>query len=86
MMTDAVGTFETVFLTPEETAERLRSVGNSLIFCHAHPDGDTLGAAYGLRAILTMLGKRAYCVRRWIPFLPIFIRKPAFPSISRLPR
>ncbi len=51
-----------LYITYTETAEWLLSREDFLILCHANPDGDTLGAAFGLSAILTQLGKRAYCV------------------------
>lgn len=53
---------ETRLLTRAETAEWLKTYDNYLILCHAHPDGDTLGAGIGLQKILTMLGKTAYVI------------------------
>ena len=39
-------------------AELLRSLDNIHIYTHVHPDGDAMGSAYGLAAILKKLGKR----------------------------
>ena len=37
-------------------AEKLKEKKNTLILCHKSPDPDTLGSAYGLRAILQLFG------------------------------
>ncbi len=46
-------------LTKEECADRLLSLDEPLIICHARPDGDTVATAKALSLILAMLGKRA---------------------------
>ena len=43
----------------EECAKKLSSQDNILILTHAHPDGDTLGAGFGLCRALLSLGKKA---------------------------
>lgn len=35
---------------------------NTLIICHARPDGDAIGSAFALKAILQMTGSKAYCI------------------------
>ena len=40
-------------------ASELKNVKSTLILCHKSPDPDTLGSAYGLKAILELLGSRA---------------------------
>lgn len=49
-------------LTLRETAERLKEPKNTLITCHVKPDGDCLGSAFALKAILRELGSRAWVV------------------------
>lgn len=49
-------------LTLKETADRLRAPKNTLITCHVKPDGDCLGSAFALKALLSMLGSRAWVV------------------------
>ena len=49
-------------LNIKEAAELLRSVDNVHIYTHAHPDGDALGSAYALSAILKKMGKRARAI------------------------
>lgn len=39
-------------------ADILRTLDNIHIYTHIHPDGDAMGSAYGLAAILKKLGKR----------------------------
>lgn len=39
-------------------AELLRTLDNIHVYTHVHPDGDAMGSAYGLAAILKKLGKR----------------------------
>lgn len=41
----------------QEAASILKSLDNIHIYTHAHPDGDAIGSAYGLGAILKKLGK-----------------------------
>ncbi len=43
----------------KETARLLKSLDNVHIYTHIHPDGDAMGSAYGLSAILKKMGKRA---------------------------
>lgn len=40
-------------MTLNEIAEKLKKIKNATIFCHMRPDGDTLGAALGLKGILS---------------------------------
>lgn len=49
-------------LTPETIAEELKKPQDTLITCHVKPDGDCLGSAFGLKAILKALGSRAWVV------------------------
>ena len=35
---------------------------NTLIICHTRPDGDAIGSAFALKAILQMTGSEAYCI------------------------
>ena len=49
-------------MTLQEIARQLKTVKNAAIFCHMRPDGDTLGAAAGLAAMLRALGARAEVV------------------------
>lgn len=44
----------------KEAAAFLSECDGYLIYCHASPDGDTLGSAIGLALILRKLGKRAF--------------------------
>lgn len=39
----------------------LGTADDILILCHKSPDGDTIGAAYGLYHALTQLGRRQRC-------------------------
>ena len=43
-------------LTLREMAERLKQLKSATIFCHMRPDGDTLGAAMGLKCMLESCG------------------------------
>ena len=43
--------------TLNEIAVELQSLSSVLIFCHIHPDGDTLGSAVALKRALLKLGK-----------------------------
>lgn len=49
-------------LSVSDTAAWLSTYNHYLILCHAHPDGDTLGAGIGLRNLLRLMGKTAHCV------------------------
>lgn len=49
-------------LTREATARWLQTYDRYLILCHAHPDGDTLGSAMGLRNLLRLMGKTAHVI------------------------
>ncbi len=49
-------------LTLTETAVRLRGNEPTLILFHRHPDGDAIGAGFGLKLILEAMGCTAYCV------------------------
>ena len=48
--------------TLQEMAVRLRQLHSAAIFCHMRPDGDTLGAAMGLKAMLEQCGVRCSVV------------------------
>lgn len=61
--------------TAEEIIERLNSAGRIVIFCHARPDGDALGAALSLYLHFKDQGKTAYVCCEDLPpekfmFLP----------------
>ncbi len=45
--------------TVSEIKERLLSAKKALVFCHARPDGDAIGSAFALRALLSRLGAAA---------------------------
>jgi len=47
-------------ITLSEIAEKLKKAERVLILCHAHPDGDTLGSARGLKEALK--GKDVRCI------------------------
>ena len=49
-------------LTLTETAARLRGNEPALILFHRHPDGDAIGAGFGLQLILEAMGCTALCV------------------------
>ena len=49
-------------LTLREMAERLKQLKSATIFCHMRPDGDTLGAAMGLKCMLESCGARCSVV------------------------
>ena len=49
-------------LTLTETAARLRGNEPTLILFHRHPDGDAIGAGFGLQLILEAMGCTARCV------------------------
>ena len=49
-------------LTLTETAVRLRGNEPTLILFHRHPDGDAIGAGFGLKLILEAMGGTVYCV------------------------
>ena len=49
-------------MTRGETARWLQTYDNYLLLCHAHPDGDTLGSAMGLRNLLRHIGKTAHVI------------------------
>ena len=34
----------------------------TLVICHTRPDGDTIGSAFALKAILSKLGSETYCI------------------------
>lgn len=46
-------------ITFSEACDSLEAASNVLILTHMRPDGDTLGSAFALRALLRGLGKRA---------------------------
>ncbi len=50
-------------MTVRETAEFLRTHDNYLILTHRRPDGDTIGCAAGLCAMLRALGKTAFALK-----------------------
>lgn len=41
-----------------EIIEKLKTVKNAQIFCHARPDGDTLSSAFSLKIALEKMGKK----------------------------
>ena len=43
-------------------AEYLHKRQNTLILFHVHPDGDAIGSAFALKALLEMMGSRVRCV------------------------
>ena len=45
-----------------QLCEALKEKKSTLIICHARPDGDAIGSAFGLKVILNRLGVEAYCV------------------------
>ena len=49
-------------LTLTETAARIRGDQPTLILFHRHPDGDAIGAGFGLKLILEAMGCTACCV------------------------
>ena len=49
-------------LTLPETAARLPSNESVLILLHRHPDGDAVGAGFGLKRLLETMDCTAYCV------------------------
>ena len=49
-------------MSREETARWLQTYDRYLLLCHAHPDGDTLGSAMGLRNLLRAMGKTAHVI------------------------
>lgn len=48
--------------TIEETADIICSNKRILILFHVHPDGDSIGSAFALRAFVESFGGRAWCV------------------------
>lgn len=44
--------------TLNDIAQEINSVNSILLFCHVHPDGDTLGSAAALRLALLRSGKK----------------------------
>ncbi|MBO5648866.1 MAG: hypothetical protein J6S76_03020 [Clostridia bacterium] len=61
-MTDAMPASACRLLSRAECALWLQTHNQYLILCHAHPDGDTLGAGMGLRNLLRVMGKTAHLV------------------------
>ena len=49
-------------LTLTETASRLPARESVLILLHRHPDGDAVGAGFGLKRLLETMDCTAYCV------------------------
>lgn len=49
-------------LTLGEAADILRERAPTLVLFHRNPDGDAVGSAFALRALLSSLGSPAYCV------------------------
>lgn len=45
-----------------EIIEKLKTVKNAQIFCHARPDGDTLSSAFSLKIAFEKMGKKAQVV------------------------
>ena len=49
-------------LTLDEAADRLCGGNNVLILYHVNPDGDAMGSAFALRAVIEAKGGRAWCI------------------------
>lgn len=49
-------------MTPEEIVKQLKKYRSAAIFCHMRPDGDTLGAAMGLKWLLESAGAQCRVV------------------------
>ncbi len=49
-------------LTVTEAAAAIRGEVDTLILFHRHPDGDAVGSGFALRAILSTMGCRTYCL------------------------
>lgn len=49
-------------LTLDEAADILCGSQKYLILFHVHPDGDAVGSAFALRAMLESCGREAYCI------------------------
>lgn len=57
--------YETQVLSLDEVAACIRGMdpeGKTVILCHAHPDGDAIGSAEGLRLVLKAMHMEAVCV------------------------
>lgn len=51
-----------IALTSDEAADILCQSQRYLILFHVHPDGDAVGSAFALRAMIEASGRQAYCV------------------------
>lgn len=49
-------------LSFEALCRELSTPENTLIICHTRPDGDAIGSAFALKAILGLAGSEAYCI------------------------
>ena len=49
-------------VTLKDIAEALSRPADTLILMHRNPDGDAVGSAFALRAVLEILGSRAWCL------------------------
>ena len=49
-------------LSFEALCRLLSEPENTLIICHARPDGDAIGSAFALKSILQMTGSETYCI------------------------
>lgn len=49
-------------LTLAEAAARIRSHEPTLVLFHRHPDGDAIGAGFGLKLLLEALGCTVFCI------------------------
>lgn len=67
-------------MTTSDFANEFKNLKSAMIFCHVHPDGDTLSCAFALYYAFLSLGKVADIVcesplsdihRSWVPFLPL---------------
>lgn len=68
--------------TAETIIEKLNSAKRALVFCHARPDGDALGAGLALSHILRSAGKTAYlCCDDPVPEKFLYI--PAMREVKR---
>ncbi len=71
-------------MTLQEIASQLKKVKSATIFCHMRPDGDTLGAAAGLAAMLGARGAKT-CVVCESPIPEKFAFLPALRAVGTSP-
>lgn len=73
-------------LTFGNLCRMLEQPKKTLVMCHARPDGDAIGSAFALKAILQRLGSETYCVcsdevPTRLKFLTSAIQSSALPSV-----